>query len=308
MSECTTLPPRVRPGDTVGICAPASPVPGDRLRRGIERLDGRYRLRMADDITRVDGYLAGSDDRRADELNGLIADPDVRAILLARGGYGILRILDRLDAGALRADPKPIVGFSDATALLFWALAAAGLRGIHGPVVAQLGDLPVGDTTWLVDLLEGRGQGRIIEGLRPTGAVRRGRVEGPLIGGNLTLLSHMVGTPWAADVAGAVLFIEDQGERPYAIDRYLTRMALGGALRGAGAALVGSFTRCEERVNLPQPDAAAVVDERLRAFDVAGLAGAPFGHGDENQALPFGGRAALDFDRGAVELLDPAVG
>jgi len=264
---------------------------------------------VADDVTRATGYLAGSDERRADELNGLVADPDVRAVLLARGGYGITRILDRLDAGALRRDPKPIVGFSDATALLFWALRVAGLRSIHGPVVAQLGDLPASDTAWLVDLLEGRmPAGPLASGLRPIGAAGAGRIEGPLLGGNLTLLANLVGTPFSLDLAGAVLFLEEVGERPYAIDRYLTRMAVAGALAGPAAALIGSFTRCEEKVNPPpQPDADAVVDERLRASGIAGLAGAPFGHGDRNLALPFGGRCALDFAAGAALLIDPAV-
>jgi muramoyltetrapeptide carboxypeptidase len=282
-------------------------VPPERLRAGIERLGGRYRVRVADDIGRASGYLAGSDERRADELNGLLADPDVRAILLARGGYGILRILDRLDAGALRGDPKPIVGFSDGTALLWWALRAAGLRGIHGPVVAQLGDLPADDAAWLIDLLEGRTPGAIADGLELTGAQGAGRVEGPLLGGNLTLLARLVGTPFAPDLSGAVLFLEEVGERPYAIDRYLTQMKLAGVAGGAMAALVGSFTRCEEKITAPQPDAAAVVDERLRAMRIAGLTGAPFGHGDRNRAVPFGGRCAIDFDARSAELLEPAV-
>jgi muramoyltetrapeptide carboxypeptidase len=261
---------------------------------------------MADDVTRASGYLAGTDERRADELNGLIADPDVRAVLCARGGYGILRILDRLDADALRRDPKPIVGFSDATALLFWALRAAGMRSIHGPVVAQLGDLPAEDTVWLIELLEGRVPGPLATGLRRTGADGAGRVEGPLLGGNLALLANLAGTPYALDVRGAVLFVEDVGERPYAIDRYMTRMALAGMLPGAAAAVLGAFIRCDERIGSPHPDAGEVADERLRALGIPGVAGAPFGHGDRNRALPFGGPCQVDLDAGAVELLEPA--
>ena len=281
-------------------------MPADRLRAGIDRLGGRYRIRMADDITRASGYLAGSDERRADELNALIASPDVRAVLCARGGYGILRILDRLDADALRRDPKPIVGFSDATALLFWALRAAGLRSIHGPVVAQLNDVPAEDTAWLVELLEGRVPGPLATGLHRTGAGGDGRIEGPLVGGNLALLANLAGTPYALDVRGAVLFIEDVGERPYAIDRYMTRMALAGMLPGAAAAVLGAFIRCDERIGPPHPDAGEVADERLRAMHVPALAGAPFGHGDRNRALPLGGPCAVDLTAGVVELLEPA--
>lgn len=261
---------------------------------------------MAEDVARATGYLAGSDERRADELNALLRDPDVRAVLLARGGYGIFRLLDRLDADALRRDPKPIVGFSDGTALLAWALHAAGVRGIHGPVVAQLGDLPAEDTAWLVELLEGGGAGARIGGLAPVGAPGTGLVEGALLGGNLTLLAHMIGMPWAPPLAGAVLFLEEQNERPYAIDRYLTRMALAGAIAGARAAVVGSLVGCIERVNPDHPTADEVIDERLRALGIPGVRGAPFGHGDRNRALPFGGRAAVDLEAGVVELVEPA--
>ena len=257
-------------------------------------------------MARATGYLAGSDERRADELNGLLRDPDVRAILLARGGYGIFRLLGQLDADALRRDPKPIVGFSDGTALLAWALREAGLRGIHGPTVAQLGELPAEDTAWMIDLLEGRGAGHRIEGLAPVGAPGSGRIEGALVGGNLTLLAHLVGTPWAPPLAGAILFLEEQGERPYAIDRYLTRMALAGATAGARGAVLGQLVRCVERVNPDHPTADEVIDERLRALGIPGVRGAPFGHGERNWSLPFGGRAAVDLEAGVVELVDPA--
>ena len=126
------------------------------------------------------------------------------------------------------------------------------------------------------------------------------------MGGNLTLLANLVGTPYALDLDGAVLFLEEVGERPYAIDRYLTRMHVAGALRRVSAALLGSLTRCDEKSGPPHPDAGEVVDERLRAFAIPALFGAPIGHGDRNLALPFGGLCAVDLDGGSVELLEPA--
>lgn len=294
--------------------APASPVPADQVRAGLDRLGQRYRLRVADDIYRSDpaaGYLAGTDERRADELNQCFRDPDVRAVVLARGGYGILRLLDRLDAAALRADPVPIVGFSDATALLSWADRAAGVRGVHGPVVKQLSRLPPEEVRWLFDLLEGQADlaAPVAEGLSRVGAGRTGRAEGTLLGGNLTLLSHLVGTPWAIDPAGAIMLIEDVTERPYALDRYLTHLTLAGALRGAAGVLVGDFTdiRPDDLGLSGRISPGDVVEERLTAAGLAGLAGAPIGHGAHNLAVPFGARAALDFDRGAFWLLEPAV-
>jgi muramoyltetrapeptide carboxypeptidase len=287
-------------------------VPPPRLRAGLDRLGGRYRLRVADDITRADGFLAGADERRAEELQACLADPDVRAIVVARGGYGILRILDRLDPSVLRRDPKLLVGFSDATALLSWALVAAGVRGVHGPVVGQLGALDPADEAWLYQIMEGTaGAGPLPGRLAPIGDAGAGgprRLEGPLLGGNLCLLAHLVGTPWQLPLSGAILLIEDVGERPYAVDRYLTRLGLAGALDGAVAAACGDFVRCEETIMTGHPDAMAVVDERLRRYRLPGLRGLPVGHGDRNLAVPFGGRCALDLDAGRLELIDAAVG
>jgi muramoyltetrapeptide carboxypeptidase len=135
-------PPRIARGETLGVLAPAGPVKMDRLHRGLDRLGDAFRIRLAPSLTAprsagVASYLAASDEVRASELEAMLRDPDVRGILLARGGYGITRILPRLDVAALRADPKPIVGFSDATALLAWAYAA-GVRGIHGPMAVAM--------------------------------------------------------------------------------------------------------------------------------------------------------------------------
>jgi muramoyltetrapeptide carboxypeptidase len=305
-------PPRLRPGDTVAVVVPAGPVPEDRLRAGLAVLGARYRLRVADDILRADGYLAGDDARRAGELMAALGDPDVRAVFCARGGYGAMRILPLLDPAVLRADPKPIVGFSDITALLAWALRAAGVCGVHGPVVAQLGELPPGDVAALFALLEGAAPaGPIAAPLRlgtaATASGGRGRIEGRLVGGNLALIAGLLGTPWAIEPDGALYLIEDVGERPYAIDRYLTHIALAGGFAGVRGAAIGDLTRCDERSIAGSADAISVVGERLAAAGLPGLGGLPVGHGARNLALPFGGRAALDLDAGALELVDAAV-
>jgi muramoyltetrapeptide carboxypeptidase len=299
-------PARLRPGDTVAIVAPASPVPGDRLRAGLERVAERYRVRLPDDVERATGYLAGSDQVRAEELNRALRDPDVRAIWLARGGYGLLRILPLLDGDALRADPKPIIGFSDATALLGWAHRVAGVRGIHGPVVVQLGKLPIEDAAWLFALIEGRAERLLAGGLTAVGAPGKGSLEGPLMGGNLIMLGHLVRTALFPPLAGALVFIEEVDEKPYSIDRSLTGIELCGALDRVEGVLVGDFTGCVDP-KYPAPDALEVVHERLRAFGLSGLGGAPIGHGLQNRAVSFGGRLGLDLDRGVAELLEPAV-
>lgn len=307
-------PPRIARGQTLGIVAPAGPIKLERFQRGIERLGDAFRLRIAPSVTAphptgVPSYLAASDEVRAAELQAMIADPDVRAIVLARGGYGLMRILPRLDPEALRRDPKPIVGFSDATALLAWA-HAAGVRGIHGPMIVQLTELGDADIAHLVTLLsEPRAPG-----VRPWSLAARGRgsYRGPLVAANLTMWSMLASSPWPLPVRGAIALIEEVGEKPYELDRYLTQLALAGELAKVAAVIVGDLVRCEDpKPPTGEPDppdaALATVLERLHAAGTAAAVGAPVGHGTRNEAVPFGGEAILDLDRGTIEIVDPAV-
>lgn len=287
------------------MCAPAGPVPAEGVRPGLDALAQHFDLVVADDLCRADGFLAGSDDRRAEELNAALRDPDVRAIWIARGGYGLTRILPRLDAAALRADPVPIVGFSDATAILSWA-RCAGVRAVHGPVVTQLGALDPSDLRWAVQLVTGEvGAGAVLGDELEALAAAASPTEGPLVGGNLSLLAHLAGTRWQVDADGALVVVEDVGERPYAIDRYLTHLELAGGLRGARGLLAGDFTRCDETRGPARPDAFEVVGERAAAFGLPAWRGLPVGHGAVNRAWPYGGAAVLE--GGALRLLDGAV-
>ena len=283
-------------------------MPPDKFRAGLDVLGSRYRVVYDEGVFSRSGFLAGSDERRAEELNRYFRDPDVRAILCARGGYGTMRILPLLDAGALSRDPKPVVGFSDLTALLSFCVQDAGIRPIHGPTITQLSELPVEDVAWLFRVLEDPGAlGRLPGQLRAFGPQALGAVEGPLYGGNLELVSRLQGTPWALDLRGTVLFIEDVGERPYRIDRGLTQLDLSGALRATRAVLLGDLTRCLEPDGSP-PTAEQVFDERMLAFGRSGLAGLPVGHGARNVALPIGCNCVVDFDRSSVTLEESAVG
>ncbi len=307
------IPPRVERGQTIGICAPAGPVNAARLNRGLLVLGDAFRIELAPTLTaprpaNVPSYLSASDDQRADELGQMIGNPDIRAIVLARGGYGLMRILDRLDPALLRADPKPIVGFSDATALLAWAHVACGVRGIHGPMIVQLADLPEAHVAHLIGMLTNpRAPGLRAWDLAAHGS---GRHTGPLITANLTMASMLVGTPWALPLEGAVLALEEVGEKPYEIDRYLTQLRLTGTLAKLGAVVLGELTRCSDPTPPsgevdPANAARAVVIERLHGIPLA--LGAPIGHGQQNEAVPFGARSVLDLDRKTFEILDAAV-
>lgn len=309
------VPPRVAKGQTVGVVAPSGPVKLERLRLGLACLGDAFELRVAPSVTAprapaTPSYLAAPDEVRIAELTAMLADPDVRAIIFARGGYGVMRILPHLDPQLLQRDPKPIVGFSDATAMLAWA-HRAGVRPIHGPMIAQLSDLPPSDIAHLIALLtEPRPLG---ERAWPLRAYGRGRVRGPLVPANLTLASLLVGTPWSLPLAGAIALFEEVGERPYEIDRYLTQLALTGALSEAAGAVIGELTRCSDPSppsgeRDPEDAALAVMIERLEAAGTPVAVGAPVGHGRRNEAVPFGAMCELDLDRGAIAITEPAVG
>jgi muramoyltetrapeptide carboxypeptidase len=306
-------PPRLVPGDRVAVVAPAGPVPPEAFAAGIARLRQRYRVDYDEAVLSRTGFLAGSDDRRAAELLRWLGEPDVKALFCARGGYGVLRILPALDraARALLQRPLPLVGFSDATALLAWAVGA-GVRAVHGPVISQLERLGDGDLAALWALLEDPSPAPPWTGLVPLSrGAGDGRAEGPLLGGNLEVLSRLVGTRWQPDWRGAVVLLEEVGERPYRIDRTLTQLELAGRFAGAVGLVIGDLVRCEEPPGAwpgqPSPTALEVVAERLSGLGVPVLAGAPLGHADRNRPLAIGARVAIDGQAGTLTPLEGAV-
>jgi muramoyltetrapeptide carboxypeptidase len=298
-------PPRLAPGAVVRVVAPSGPVPRAGFLAGAEILGRRYQLRYDDGLFASDGYLAGSDERRLAELTAALADPDARAVVMARGGYGLMRILPFLNPAVLRARPLPIVGFSDGTALLAHA-ARAGVAAVHGPVVTQLANLPAHDHEALFRLLEDPAPGAVLTGLD---ALVPGRARGPLLGGNLEVFSRLVGTPYLPDLAGAILFIEDLGERPYRVDRLVTFLDLAGVFGAIAGVVVGDFSSClePEPTRASSPKAAEVLVERLGRLAIPVATTGLFGHGTRNLALPYGCVCALDTFEGTLVALEGAV-
>ncbi|HXU74752.1 MAG TPA: LD-carboxypeptidase [Polyangia bacterium] len=298
-------PPRLRAGARVAVVAPAGPVPRDTFAAGAAILGARYSLVHDERVFAREGYLAGGDDARAGELMRALGDPSVAALFCARGGYGLMRILPRLDAAAFARAPKLIVGFSDVTALHLWAWRA-GVTSLHAPVITQLGHLPADDAAALFDACESSAPPAPIAGLRVLDAGPGGAVEGPLVGGNLEVLTRLVGTPWAPVLDGAVLLLEEIGERPYRIDRQLTQLRLAGVLDRLAGVVLGDFVGCAEKDASP-PDAEAVLAERLAGHGIPLLAGAPIGHAARNRAVPHGARVRLDAAAGTLVFLEAAV-
>ena len=285
------IPALLQRGDLVAVVAPSSPFPQSELWRGLAWLRTRYRLKIAPGLLSREAYLAGSDARRAAELAAAMLDDDVKAIVVARGGYGAMRVLEEAPWDALARRPKWLVGFSDVTALhaMTWA---AGVCSVHGPNVTGLGRdaSPVVRAAWLA-CVEGSPVSRAWRGLR---VLRAGAASGPIIGGNLSLVHAMAAAGRLVLPQGAVLALEDVTEAPYRVDRMLTSLRLAGVLQRASAIVFGGFDRCS-----PGPDG-RTVDEVLaeRTVDLGApvLAGAPFGHGSHNEAFVLGRTARIEGD------------
>jgi muramoyltetrapeptide carboxypeptidase len=299
-------PACLHPGDVVRVIAPSGPVFADAFAAGAAVLSARYHLRYDPAVLFAsDGFLAGPDDRRLANLIEALRDPEARAVFMGRGGHGLLRIASRLDLDLLRSHAKPIVGFSDGTVLLAQA-ARAGIAAIHGPVVTQLGRLPDEDKTALFALLETAEPQPLLSGLE---CLRPGTAHGPLLGGNLEVFSRLLGTPLLPDLDGAILFLEEVGERPYRIDRLLTHLELAGVFAAVSGVVVGELVACEEppESRVTSPSAIEVVRERLGHLGIPVALGARIGHGARNLALPYGVHANLDAQAGTLVALEAAV-
>lgn len=282
------LPPALKPGDRIRLVAPSSPFDRALFFRGAGFLAERYRVELSRSVLKRHGLFAGSDAERRADLAEAFADPEVRAVVAARGGYGAGRIAHLLDWSAMRRAPKWLVGFSDVTALHIEA-QTAGLCSLHAHNAAGLGRGDArGREQWL-SALEAPNSAPPIsarESLLP------GRARGPLAGGNLSVLFASLAAGRLRLPQGCVLAIEDVSEASYRIDRMLSAMIVGGLFRPVSAVLVGDFTDCPPgATNVPVE---AVLRERLSALGVPVLLGLPFGHGRHNVPLLLGGTYDVD--------------
>jgi muramoyltetrapeptide carboxypeptidase len=281
------VPPALRPGDLIAVVAPSSPFEHVLAWAGLGWLARRYRVRFARGLFTRDGYLAGTDERRRGELTEALTDPEVRAVLAARGGYGASRFVHAVDWSALAASPRWLVGFSDITALHVEA-ARVGVASIHGPHLTALGRGDARTRAALVQALEEPLAPRVYEGL---GVVREGIAAGPLFGGNLTMLHACAAAGRLEVPAGCVLLLEDVTERPYRLDRMLATLAAGGHLGRVGAVVLGDFTQCD-----PGPDGVTVdqvLREALGRLGVPVVRGVPVGHELRNDPVTLGGMARV---------------
>jgi|SRR5215469_5018105 len=292
--------PALRPGDPVVAIAPASPFDRVSFEAGVEVIGRRYQVRYDPGVLTRYRYLAGSDERRLGELTAALADAKVRAVFCARGGYGMMRLLPALEGIPLAA--KPVIGFSDITAL-HQLLQRHRLVSIHGPVLTQLSRLDARTHARLFELLESTAPAADLIGEE---TYVGGVAEGPLLGGNLSVLTRLLGTPFLAPLAGAILLLEDVGERPYRLDRMWTHLALAGVFRQVRGIVLGEFTGCEEKE--ADYSSGDVLRELAARTGLPCAAGFPIGHGPENQPVPLGTRVRLDAGSRRLTFLENAAG
>ncbi len=315
------MPPPLAHGARVRVVAPSSPFPRDRFEAGLAAIAAiGFTPVVADGLgDRRKGYLAGTDDARLAELIAALDDPDIGAIFCARGGFGATRLLPRYTAAlnahlAAGGTPRWLIGFSDITAL-HAAHLTAGIASIHGPVVSSLGDEPALVPLRLRDLLMGivNPDEPLFTRLRciggPPASASTTTIEGVLVGGNLSLLAALCGTPSMPSLDGAIVLLEDVGEVPYRIDRMLTQLTQANAFAGARAIVFGHFTRCDAPGAPIGSAIDALIDRALELTSQLAIPiciGAPFGHEPPNLPWLHGATARLDLTRGTLAYLAPA--
>lgn len=305
-------PRPLRPGDVIRFVAPASAGEMDGVRAAKELFESKgYKVVVPEGIDRKHGYLAGTDDERVAELNEALRDPEARAVFSIRGGYGLTRILDRVDYEGLRTHPKIVVGYSDLTGLHLAIGAKCRLVTFHGPMpLSNLKD-ESGEHKYAADLFwsllttgryaDDAAAGLTIPAPSPADvpkALAPGKATGRLTGGNLTLVSATVGTPYQIETKGRIMFLEDTKEPAYRVDRMLSQMRLAGLLDQPAGVVLGAFDGAEEA------ELAEVFRDYFAGRPYPVVTGFPVGHVPHNAVLPCGVPAALDAAAGTLRLLE----
>ena len=307
-------PRALKPGDTIGLIAPGSPVSEEvylKARKQLEALG--FQVRDSKNLRASHGYLAGTDAQRLEDIHEAFANPEIQGIWCIRGGYGTTRLLPMLDYDLIRKNPKILIGYSDITALIQGIFLKTGLIGFHGPVAATtFTDYTLKNFRQMVmgapgpiniESLPGEGE---IPG-QETVVWVDGKGEGPLAGGNLSLLAALAGTPYALDCRDKLLFIEDVGEKPYRIDRMLTQLLQSTRLDQAAGIILGKFNDCEPEEGDLSLSLEETLKDRLIPLNIPLISGFTFGHIDNMCTFPVGVKAVLDTARKSISLKESPV-
>ncbi len=308
--ETFEKPRALCPGDRIGLVAPSSPFSEEALRAGIRFLEAQgFRVHYLSDLfARRKGFLAGEDTQRSEEIQYMFEDPEIRAVFVVRGGYGALRIMDRLDPEIIKRNPKIFLGYSDATCLLSFLLERCGLVCFHGPLVVEMGSLSEATEQALL---------RILTATEPLGDlplegakwIHEGQATGRLVGGNLSVLCSTLGTPWEVETEGRILLLEDRGEKPYRVDRMLVQLRQSKKLTHAAGVLFGDLLAgaLEQDASWDKKAMEEVLYENTRDLGIPVIYGLPIGHGKTNIPLPLGALAELNGKENRFSIVESAV-
>jgi muramoyltetrapeptide carboxypeptidase len=306
-------PHALKKGDVIGICAPASAIENtgrfDRGVRYLERLG--YRVELGKNIFRRRGYLAGTDRQRADDINALFRNKQVKAIFAARGGYGCQRLLPLIDYRIVRANPKILVGYSDITALHLGIFAKTGLVGFSGPMVAsdfgKKFDGPAEERFWRsvtsTHHLPPIEASRPVRLASPIQTVSSGRI----LGGNLSLVASAVGTPYFPSIGGILLLLEEIDERPYRIDRLLQQMSLAGLFRRTSGLVLGTFVGCTPQKGKSSLSLHQMFAEIFSKYPHPVASEIRYGHIRNSLTVPIGITARIEPRQNRVVFTEPAL-
>ncbi|EGJ34838.1 uncharacterized microcin family protein [Moorena producens 3L] len=291
------LPPPLKPPDVLRVIVPSGTLREvDAFNRGIEIWRSRgYHVQLPQNWNAREGYLAGTDSQRRQQLLEACLDPQCRGILCGRGGYGSARLLEDWTWPEQWPEQlKWLIGFSDITALL-WSLGQIGVSGVHGPLLTTI----AGEPEWSLNRLFDWVEGRPIAPLKGVGW-GGGKVSGVLLPANLTVATHLLGTPLQPSLSGVILALEDVTEAPYRIDRMLTQWRMIGAMAGVKGIALGRFSRCAPPKDVPSWTVEEVLRDRIWDLGIPVVSDLPFGHDGVNAALPVGQLVELDAEVGTL--------
>lgn len=297
-------PPKLKAGDSIALLAPARAIPEDRMQACIQELESwGLTVKRGANLASVHHQFAGTDEQRAGDLQAAIEDSEIKAILTARGGYGTLRVIDKLDLKALKKDPKWIIGFSDLTVLVMDAVKQ-GVQSIHGPMAISW-DGKTGNAeafASLRQLLMEEGQHSYTYQPQSGDFCRPGQAKGTLIGGNLTLLVNMIGTPSDFSPKGKILFFEDLDEYYYHFDRMIVHLKRAGKFEGLAGLIVGGFTDIHDNDTPFGQEMPEIIMDAVQEYDFPVAFDFPVGHWPKNYPLILGGEAKLSVSHSQIEL------
>ncbi len=300
-------PKRIKKGATLGLVAPGSPIYNrSDFDKMIESLEGLgYTLVLGQHVKDRKGYLAGADEDRVKDLMGMFQDDQIDAILCTRGGWGSNRLLSLIDFEVIRNNPKPLIGFSDITSLLLSIYKKSGLVTFHGPVgKSEWNSFTV--NSWNEVLIEAKKASyEVPDDETDAFTIAPGKAEGKLLGGNLTVLTSMIGSDYLPDFDGAILFFEDIGEDVYRVDRMLTQLKMAGILTKINGFVFGKCTDCDAGSN--SLTLKEVFDDHIVPLRIPAFYGAMISHEEKNITLPIGIKARIDAEEKTIHLLDSAV-